>query len=152
MRPGSVAWVPISLALLLIVASSAAFTPMAVVRADYVGYVPVTANVYDQTGIVASVESLPSGSPRLSEGVTVSDDGLTMDVRWEGGVRHLEPPVIVARDGQQYVIDVNIDGGSGIVSFFAPATSIGLLLGLRFHLMSPITPDQVRLHVHGIFG
>ena len=151
MRPGSVAWVPISLALLLIVASSAALMPMAVVRADYVVYVPVTANVYDQTGIVASVESLPSGSPRLSEGVTVSDDGLTMDAPWEGGVRHLEPPVTVARDGQQYVIDVNIDGG-GIVSFFAPATSIGLLLGLRFHLTSPITPDQVRLHVHGIFG
>jgi hypothetical protein len=134
------------------VAACGSEAPTAVVRADFGGDTPVTASVYDRTGIVTSVETLPSDAARMPDGVTVSPDGQTLDVRWTGGIRHREPPVTITRDGQQYLVDVNVDGGGDIFSFIVPSTDEGLFLGLRFHLATPVTLDEVRLHVHGMFG
>lgn len=112
-----------------------------------------TADVYDHAGLIASVEPLPEDQLHvMDEGVVVSPDGLTVDVHWTGGVKHREHPVVLARDGSSYVIDINVDGGGGIDSWISPSTSAAYLLGLRLHLSSPITQDAVRLHVHGILG
>jgi hypothetical protein len=152
MRPGSGLWVSAGMALALVLAGCASEAPTAVVSADYFGNIQVTASVYDHAGIVASVEPLPRGAPPKADGVTVSDDGLTMDVRWTGGTAHREPPVTVTRAGGQYVVDVNIDGGGDIFSFFGSSTGLGLLCGLRLHLTAPVTADEIRLYIHGIFG
>ena len=115
-------------ALVVVVAAvgCASESPTAVVQADGGDY-PVTAYVYDHAFLTTSVVPLPSDARGFADGLSVAPDGMSMDVRWTQGVRHLLPPVVIAEDRTGYIVDINIDGGGDIFvlrSVNRPGTSV----------------------------